>query len=98
MKNPRTLIIAICVLLLSQAAFAQVLQIAIKNYLHRSYKGWKLSPTKGTCDSNVNPGFVSGEFNGDGKRDYAVKFGKGGKGYIISFSKMGKQFQTICFA
>jgi len=57
----------------------------VKNYLSLHYKGWKLSPSEKGCTQEINPGYVSGDFNGDGKFDYAVKFSRGKKGYILAF-------------
>ena len=70
---------------LIQTNFTQTLPAKIKNHLDKNFKGWKLSPSTESCAWEVNGGFVSGYFNGDGKRDYAVKITRGKKGYILAF-------------
>jgi hypothetical protein len=75
---------------------AQTLPTKIKTYLDKNYKGWKLSPTKEECAvSFTNKGFVISDFNGDEKLDYAVKFTKGKKGYILAFLKQQSDFKAF---
>jgi len=83
------------IILVAQETFAQNLPSAIKTYLNRNYAGWKLSPTRKNCDPNINPGFVAGEFDGDGNRDYAVKFSSGDKGYVLAFLQSGNTFKPF---
>ena len=69
---------------MTQISFAQILPAEIKGYLNKDYKGWKLQKDECYPDS---PGkaVVAGNFNGDKKLDYAVKFVRGKKGFIIAF-------------
>ena len=64
---------------------AQTLPTQIKSYLNKIYKGWKLSPSEVGCGADVNRGFVRGDFNGDKNLDYAIKFTRGKKGFVIAF-------------
>ena len=75
----------IFVLMLSFAnpAQAQALPAKIKNYLDKNYRGWKISPTPNHCGDAKS--ILSGDFNGDRKRDYAAKIFKGKNGYILAF-------------
>ncbi len=83
------------VVFLAQLSFAQTLPTKIKSYLDRNYKGWKLSPSKKDCNPDVNKGFVSGDFNGDRKLDFAVKFTKNKKGYILAFLRIKNNFKAF---
>lgn len=79
------------VVLMTQTVFAQTLPVKIKSYLDRNYKGWKLSRSEKGCGANVNNGIVTGNFNGDKNRDYALKITRGRKGYVIAFLAAGNQ-------
>lgn len=63
---------------------AQTLPVRIKTYLNKSYKGWKLAPAP-TCSDEYRKSFLKGDFDGDGKTDYAVKFTVRRKGYMVAF-------------
>ena len=82
-------------LLATGLSFGQQLPNAIKHYLDKSYRGWKLSPSRKDCNADVNLGFVTGDFNGDANRDYAVKFSSGQKGYILAFLKLRNGFKPF---
>ena len=69
----------------------------IKSYLDRFYKGWKLSPTGTSCPMAANNGIVKGNFNADKKFDYAVKFTRGRKGYVITFLAFAKGYKAFVF-
>jgi len=77
-----------------QTNFAQTLPVKIKNYLNKNYKGWKLQ--KDVCFPD-EPGkaVVTGDFNGDRKRDYAVKFVRGKKGYMIAFLAQKQNYKAF---
>jgi hypothetical protein len=62
----------------------EILPAKIKRYLNRSYKGWELQ--KDVCESDAGGrAVVSGNFNGDKAKDYAVKFSRDKRGFIIAF-------------
>ena len=95
MKYQQRLIITICFLLFTSSAFAQAFPSPIKGYLDRNYRGWKLSQSRKDCNADVNLGFVTGDFNGDANRDYAMKFSKGKKGYLLAFLKTKTGFKPF---
>ncbi len=77
----------------SQMTFAQTLPVKVKSYLNKNYSGWKLSSTAQYCNSEYKNSNVAGDFNSDGKTDYAVKFNKGRKGYILAFVSNGSEYK-----
>lgn len=93
-KYAQRLVIAICVLLLTQAAFAQTLPRSIKRYLDRNYSGWKLA---GECyeKESENKRILVGDFDGNGKRDYAVKFIRCEKGFFMAFLANGRRWKPF---
>ncbi len=78
-------LVVILVLIFSLAfmAQAQALPAKIKNYLNKSYAGWKIQPTRSNCGSGKS--VVTGDFDNDRKIDYAVKIERGKRGYIVAF-------------
>ena len=81
-------------ILAANAVQAQTLPAKIKSYLNRNYKGWKLQ--KDVCYS-AEPGkaVVTGNFNGDKKLDYAVKFVRGKKGFIMAFLAQKRNYKAF---
>src|SRR6185295_1322190 len=79
----------------TQVNFAQALPNQVKNYLDKTYKGWKLSPSVKDCGSETNSGVVKGNFNEDRKLDYAVKLTRNKKGYIIAFLAQGQDYKPF---
>lgn len=73
----------------------KLLPSAIKTYLDRTFAGWKLSASKEGCAAEANVGIVSGNFNGDEKPDYAVKFAQRQKGYIMAFVAKKQNYKTF---
>jgi parvulin-like peptidyl-prolyl isomerase len=71
------------------------LPVRVKKYLNLHYKGWKLSPSEKGCGAETNTGVVSGDFNGDSRFDYAVKFTRGKKGYILAFLNLKNGFKPF---
>ena len=80
---------------LIQANFAATLPVQIKDYLNKNYKGWKLSPSERGCSMETNNGVVKGNFNADSNADYAVKFTRGKKGYIIAFLAQQQNYKAF---
>jgi hypothetical protein len=78
-----------------QTNFAAALPVQIKSYLDKTYKGWKLSPSEKYCSSETNNGVVKGNFNNDRITDYAVKFTRGKKGYIIAFLAQKQNYKPF---
>lgn len=79
----------------SRTTSAQTLPAKAANYLDKSYPGWKLSSVADGCGAEFSKSKVSGDFNGDKKTDYAVKFLKGRKGYIVAFVSRGSDYKPI---
>jgi hypothetical protein len=73
--------------------FGQTLPQKVRSYLDGNYAGWKLSSLADGCGPEFNKSKVSGDFNGDKKTDYAVKFIKGRKGYIVAFVSSGADYK-----
>jgi hypothetical protein len=67
----QVLIILAVVFLTSVAAGAQTLPVKVENYLKRNYPGWAIGESW-IVDSAPRKAIESGDFNGDGKKDYAV--------------------------
>jgi len=57
----------------------------LQSYLNKNYTGWKVTPVADGCDAEFKGAFASGDFDGDGRRDYIVKLIRGRKGYIMAF-------------
>lgn len=72
---------------------AQTLPVKIKSYLNKNYNGWIL--TKDKCGGTDSKVIVTGNFNGDKKLDYAVKFTRGKKGYIIAFLAQNQNYKAF---
>lgn len=77
------------------AAAAEILPAGIRKYLNTHYRGWKLAPSEDGCGPEVNGGFIRGDFDGDGKRDYAVKFTKRKKGYMLALLRRGSNYRAF---
>jgi parvulin-like peptidyl-prolyl isomerase len=77
------------------AAVTEVLPARVRKYLNTHYRGWKPAPSEYGCGPDVNSGFVRGDFDGDGKRDYAVKFTKGKKGYMLALLRRGNNYRAF---
>ena len=67
----------------------------IKLFLNSNYKGWKPSASEKACGNITNNGVIEGDFNGDKKPDYAVKFTRAGKGYIIAFLARNQNYKAF---
>jgi len=77
---------------------------AIQTALTKSYPGWSFvktynpSETRGVCPlvkSPFPPYFISGDFDGDGKTDYAALISYAGKGIVVVFLARGAGFQAF---
>jgi hypothetical protein len=88
------LIAVICVLLFTQIVFSQTLPRSLRQYLDRNYHGWKVA---GECyeKESENKRVLVGDFDGNGKRDYAVKFIRGEKGFLIAFLADGRRWKPF---
>jgi hypothetical protein len=66
--------------------------ITIQTYLSKTFPGWKQTGTATYCIVKFQQSAVAGDFDGDGRRDYAVKFTAGGRGYIVAFVARGADY------
>ena len=78
----------------SQMTFAQTLPAKVRSYLNKNYSGWKQTSVAKLCSSDFSKAIIAGDFDGDKKRDYAVKFTKGRKGYIIAFLERKTNYEA----
>lgn len=79
-------------LLFVSSSEAYALPAKVKSYLDQNYSGWKFSTLAETCTSGKSPAEISGDFDGNGKIDYAVKIKRGNKGYVIAFLSKGANY------
>jgi hypothetical protein len=68
----------------------------IEMYLSRNYPGWKQTSTAVNCIPRFRQAVVSGDFDGDGRRDYAVKFIQGGRVTFSLFSRAAPTIPVTC--
>src|ERR1700742_4322001 len=64
-----TLLSTALVIVATSAVIAQIINPKVTNSLNRFYPAWK--PAPGTCDKRR--WFLTGDFDGDGTRDYLVR-------------------------
>lgn len=65
-----------------------------RDYLDKNYSGWKQTSVATDCFSELARAVVAGDFDGDRKRDYAVKIIRGRKGYIIAILDRGTRVEA----
>ena len=77
-----------------EIALGQQLPRSLRSYLNRNYRGWKLA---GQCSDKEsdNHRILVGDFDGNGKRDYAVKFVTGKRGFFMAFLAIGGQWKPL---
>jgi hypothetical protein len=66
----------------------------VSAYLNKNYPGWKFSVAAKYCTGDFQRSRVTGDFDGDGAADYAVKISTVRKGYIIAFVSHGNEFRA----
>ena len=72
---------------------AQTLPAKVRTYLTNNYSGWKQSSVAIGCYASFKKSVVAGDFDSNGRRDYAVKFIYGRKGYILAFLEKGGDYK-----
>ena len=60
-----------------------------------TYPGWKLNATAVNCPREFKRSLVAGDFDANGRRDYAVKFMSRRKGYIVAFLSRGADYKPF---
>lgn len=74
----------IVLLSVASGTYGQALPKKARTYLSSHYAGWKQTAVAIDCSRDFSRSVIVGDFDGDRKRDYAVKFVKGNKGYIVA--------------
>jgi hypothetical protein len=79
---------------MSQVCSAQELPRSLKGHLDSNYRGWRLA---GECyeKASENKRVLAGDFDGNGAKDYAVKFVRGGRGFMMAFLANGKRWKPF---
>lgn len=67
----------------------------IRSYLDKNYPGWRLSSVANGCVAEFKRALVAGDFDGDKRLDYAVKFITGRTGYIVAFLNRDTHYQPL---
>ncbi len=73
---------------------AQPLPVKIQSYLNKNHPGWKLVSVANGCSSKFKGAFATGDFDGDGKRDYVLKFIRNREGYIVAFLERRSSYEA----
>ncbi len=76
------------------AAKAQTVPTKVKNYLKVNYPNWEIGKSW-VVDSKPLTAIVSGDFNGDGKKDYAVLITKDDRVYALALLANKRSFKAI---
>jgi hypothetical protein len=74
---------------------ATAIPLTIRNYLNKTYPGWRLSAKTTGCNKSFERAVVVGDFDGDSAQDYVVKIITDQTGYIIAFLKRGNDYKAV---
>ena len=88
----RVLSIVFLATLMAQVVPGQTIPKQVTQYLNRNFSGWKIA---GECYEKDNKQIVSGDFDGNGKRDYALKFSRGERGFMMAFLGIRKGYKPF---
>lgn len=81
----RRIVLLVIFLLIPSLNYAQVLPGHVKTFLNKNYSGWKQSPTNDSdCYADFRKLVVIGDFDGNGKIDYAVRMTHNRRGYLMA--------------
>lgn len=58
-----------------------------------NYSGWKQTAVASGCYATFKKSVIVGDFDRNGKKDYAVKFIQGRKGFILAFLSKGTDYK-----
>lgn len=72
------------------------LTVGVQSYLDKNYSGWKLEEltSNSDCFDEFKRAIIKGDFDGDGKYDYAARITRGKEGYIIAFLERGASYEA----
>lgn len=87
-------LIAALIFLASTFAEAEVLPAKVSRFLKKNYSGWKINKFN-KVEYQENASFAKGDFNGDGKTDYAVAIAKDDRLYALALIVDGNSFQAF---
>ncbi len=65
----------------------------VQSFLNKNYVGWKLTAIANGCFDRFKHDIIIGDFDGNRRDDYAVKFIHNQKGYIIAFLDRGASYE-----
>lgn len=87
MKLSRISFLFLLFLVVSHVTSAQSLPAKVKSYLDKTYTGWKQSvmASDAECSDEFKKQVVVGDFDGNGKDDYATRITHKRKGYFMAF-------------
>lgn len=90
MKLKNSVLVAIFMFFTLAAAIttnAQTLPEKVKSYLDKNRAGWKPSSVAiaAECDASFRSPVIVGDFDGNGKQDYAARITVGNVGFFIAF-------------
>jgi len=72
---------------------AQALPAKVRTYLTDNYRGWKQTAVANGCYASFRKSVIVGDFDSNGKSDYAVKFIHGRRGHILAFLSRGTDYK-----
>ena len=76
----------------SMGSFGQKLPNLVTRYLDQDFSRWKFA---GQCSGEKHNAVISGDFDGNKKRDYVVKFVRGNKGFMMAFLNNGRRYKAF---
>lgn len=76
------------------AAKAQTLPAKVENYLSRNYPNWEITESF-VVDAPRRKAIAGGDFNGDGKTDYAVVITKDDRIYALALLAAKNSYRTF---
>ncbi|MGH9948834.1 MAG: hypothetical protein ACRD6X_16800 [Pyrinomonadaceae bacterium] len=90
----KMILLVLASIIFTHVLLSQGLPKSLTAFLNRNYKGWKLA---GECypEEKENKRILVGDFDGNGKRDYAVKFVRGKKGFLMAFLANGPKWKPF---
>jgi hypothetical protein len=87
-------LILVFISIVSFTAKAQTVPAKVKNYLKVNYPNWVIGKSW-VVDSKPLTAIVSGDFNGDGEKDYAVLITKDDRVYALALLANKHSFKAI---
>lgn len=89
----KTFTILAIVFMASIIAGAQTLPVKVEKFLKKNYPGWQIGESR-QIDEKSRKAFEKGDFNGDGKTDYAVLITKNDRIYALALIASKNSFRA----